>query len=48
MSKINVMVFTNKYRAEPIRPLKLEGKVTAFTYSGEYLAGLLDPKLKWN
>jgi hypothetical protein len=41
------MVVTSKYKAEPIRPLKLEGKVTAFTYSVKYVWGLLDPKLKW-
>jgi hypothetical protein len=47
-SKINVMVFASKYKAEPVRLLKLEGKVTAFTYSVKYLGGLLDPKLKWS
>jgi len=46
-SKINVMVFTSKYKEEPVRPLKLEGKVTAFTYSVKYLGVSLDPKLKW-
>jgi len=47
LSKINVIIFTSKYNVEPIRPLKLEGKVTAFTYSVKYLGGLLDPKLMW-
>jgi len=47
LSKINVTVFTRKYKAEPIRPLKLEGKVTAFTYKAKYLGNLLDPKLMW-
>ena len=47
LPKINVMVFTSKYKAEPIRLLKLEGKVTTSTYSVKYLGGLLDPKLKW-
>jgi hypothetical protein len=46
-SKINVMVFTSKYKEEPVRPLKLKGKVTAFTYSVKYLGVSLDPKLKW-
>jgi len=46
-SKINVMVFTSKYKAEPVRPLKLEGKVTAFTYLVKYLGVSLDLKLKW-
>jgi len=41
------MVFTSKYKEEPVRPLKLEGKVTAFTYSVKYLGVSLDPKLKW-
>jgi hypothetical protein len=41
------MVSTSKYKVEPISPLKLKGKVTAFTYSVKYLGGLLDPKLKW-
>lgn len=41
------MVFTSKYKAEPIRKLKLEGKVTAFTYLVKYLGSLLDPKLMW-
>lgn len=47
LSKINIMVFTSKYKVKPIRPLKLESKMTAFTYSVKYLGGLLDPKLKW-
>jgi hypothetical protein len=47
LPKINVMVFTSKYKEEPIKLLKLEGKVTPFTYSVKYLGGLLDSKLKW-
>jgi hypothetical protein len=47
LSKIKVMVFTSIYKAKPVRLLKLEGKVTAFTYSVKYLGGSLDPKLKW-
>jgi hypothetical protein len=41
------MVFTSKYKVEPIAHLKLEGKLTAFSYSVKYLGGLLEPKLKW-
>jgi hypothetical protein len=37
--KNKVMVFTSIYKAEPVRLLKLEVKVTAFTYSVKYLGG---------
>jgi hypothetical protein len=45
--KTNVMVFTKKYRPEPIEPLKLEVKEIAFTCSVKYLGVLLSPKLNW-
>jgi hypothetical protein len=39
------MIFTRKYKPEPIEPLRLEGEETAFTNTVKYLGPLLDPKL---
>lgn len=36
-SKTNIMVFTRKYKPEPIEPLKLWGKEIPFTDSVKYL-----------
>ncbi|KMQ89208.1 reverse transcriptase [Lasius niger] len=46
-SKTNIMVFTIKYKPEPIEPLKLWGKEIPFTDSVKYLGLILDPKLNW-
>jgi hypothetical protein len=45
--KINVMIFTMKYKPEPIEPLRLKGNETAFTNTAKYLGVLLDPRLYW-
>ncbi|XP_029174069.1 uncharacterized protein LOC114942800 [Nylanderia fulva] len=41
------MVFTRKYKPEPIETLKLWGKEIPFTDSVKYLGLILDPKLSW-
>ena len=46
-SKTNIMVFTRKYKPEPIEPLKLWGKVIPFTTSVKYLGLHIDTKLNW-
>ncbi|XP_071577346.1 uncharacterized protein [Temnothorax nylanderi] len=46
-SKTSIMVFTRKYKPEPIEPFKLWGKVIPFTTSVKYLGLFIDTKLSW-
>ncbi|XP_071572363.1 uncharacterized protein [Temnothorax nylanderi] len=46
-SKTNIMIFTRKYKPEPIEPFKLWGKVIPFTTSVKYLGLFIDTKLSW-
>jgi hypothetical protein len=39
------MVFTRKYKPEPIEILRLGGREVAFTNPVKYLGVLLDPKI---
>jgi hypothetical protein len=41
--KTNVLVFTRKYKADPIEPLRLGGRETAFINSVKCLGVFLDP-----
>jgi hypothetical protein len=41
------MVFTRKYKPEPIEILKFGGREVVFTNSVKYLGVLLDPKIVW-
>lgn len=42
-----VMIFTRKYKLEPIEPLKLWRKEIKFINSNKYLGVRLDTKLNW-
>jgi len=44
-SKTTAMIFTRKYKPEPIGPLKLWGKEITYTNSVKYLGVTLDAKL---
>jgi len=46
-SKTEAMIFTRKYKPEPIGPLRLWGKELPYTSSVKYLGIHLDPKLSW-
>jgi len=41
------MIFTRKYKPEPIEPLKLWGKEITYANSVKYLGATLDAKLSW-
>jgi hypothetical protein len=43
--KYNVIVFTRKYKPEPVEPLKLGRREITFTNSVKYLGVFLDPSL---
>ncbi|XP_071577352.1 uncharacterized protein [Temnothorax nylanderi] len=46
-SKTSIMIFTRKYKPEPIEPFKLWGKAIPFTTSVKYLGLFIDTKLSW-
>jgi len=46
-SKTEAMIFTRKYKPEPVEPLRLWGKELPYTSSVKYLGVHLDPKLNW-
>ncbi|XP_071574629.1 uncharacterized protein [Temnothorax nylanderi] len=46
-SKTSIMIFTRKYKPEPIKPFKLWGKAIPFTTSVKYLGLFIDTKLSW-
>jgi len=46
-SKTTAMIFTRKYKPEPIEPLKLWGKEITYASSVKYLGVTLDTKLSW-
>jgi len=43
-SKTEAMIFTRKYKSEPVGPLRLWGKELPYTSSVKYLGVHLDPK----
>ncbi|XP_018396943.1 PREDICTED: uncharacterized protein LOC108775154 [Cyphomyrmex costatus] len=46
-TKTSAMIFTRKYKPEPIETLRLWGKEINYVNSVKYLGVLLDPKLSW-